>query len=411
MGGKTDEKSCQNRRVTIIFFSSRMDPNMNNYLVRLSILLACTLMTCGSDEDSGGNDYLEEADTQEDAADSETDRDAAEGDAGFVDADDAYSDAPDVHDPTNDADATSDTGDEEDATPQMPLFECPAGSTVVDGWNTLMVDGVERAYHVDLPSNTSTQPGMIFAFHGFSGTTSPEADTQRFRGIVKDDLGVAPDARADLPFILVLFEDTNLQPLNGLDWDIRTDSPNVDLPVFEATVGCLQEHQNADPDKIFAFGFSAGAVFANLIHTLYPEFVRAIVSESGLWLNEAGNLGVALDATLGLDIVDWDWPELGPIGSGDAAVLITRGGPGDSVPGTPGEASLDDAGVFARDWLQANGRVVIDCPHNGGHTLHPQVRGEVILDFFAAHATPGPSPLLTGDLAGLPASCSVLLPE
>src|SRR5690606_13275470 len=167
-------------------------------------------------------------------------------------------------------------------------------------------------------------------------------------------LGVDPDARADLPFILVLIEDTNLQPLSGLDWDIRTDSPNVDLPVFATVVGCLQEHQNTDPDKVFAFGFSAGAVFANLIHTLYPDIVRAVVSESGLWLNEEGNLAVALDATRGVDIVDWDWPEMAPVPAGEAAVLITRGGPGDNVPGTPGEASLDDAGVFARDWLQAN---------------------------------------------------------
>lgn len=301
-------------------------------------------------------------------------------------------------------------GDSDAASPPAQVFTCPDGSQVNNGWNTVKLNGVERRYHIDVPAASNTPPAMIFAFHGYSGLNPPTADADQFRGILKDQMGLAPDARPDFPFILVLMEDTNLQPLAGLDWDIRTDSPNVDIPYFEAIVGCLVEHQQADPHQVFAVGFSAGATIANLLHSTFPEVVRAVVSESGLWANEAQNLRIAHQVTFGVELVAWDWPELHPIEPGTAAILLTRGGPSDLVPGSPAPASLDEAGKFARDWLQANGRLVIECPHGGGHILHPQVSGNTMLDFFSAHATPGRSVLMDSDLVGLPASCSLLRP-
>lgn len=289
-------------------------------------------------------------------------------------------------------------------------FECPEGMEVNDGWNTVTLDGEERRYHVDLPADPAERPSMIFAFHGFSGPVPPTEDTEQFRDLLKDQVGLLPDARADFPFILVLMEDTNLQPFEGLDWDIRTDSPNVDIPYFEAIVACLAEHQDADTAKVFGFGFSAGATILNLIHSKHPELLRAIISESGLWANEEENLKIALEVTLGLPLIDWDWPELEVIAPGEAAILLTRGGPDDLVPGSPAPASLDSAGEFARDWLKEHGRLVIDCPHQGGHTLHSEILSETILDFFSAHQAPGESPLMSEPLDSLPAGCEVSRP-
>lgn len=320
--------------------------------------------------------------------------------------------APDASgDPNTDPDAAldPDSNSEDPSTPSAPLFDCPAGTAVADGWNTVEVGGAERSYHIDLPADASTPPAMLFGFHGFSGPVPPREDAEGFRQYMLD-IGLQPDARADLPFILVLIEDTNLQPIAGLDWDIRTDAPNVDIPFFETVVGCLAEHQGADDEQVFAFGFSAGATIANLIHSKYPDVLRAFVSESGLWANEENNVRIAHQATLGLPLVNWQWPALEPVTAGSSAILLTRGGPGDLVPGAPGQASLDEAGEFARDALVANGRVVIDCWHDGGHVPHPEVNGALMLDFFAAHTTAGPSPLLNDTLPSLPGSCEIVRP-
>ncbi|AWV88557.1 esterase/PHB depolymerase [Bradymonas sediminis] len=373
-----------------------------------------------------------------DAAVSDTDADAFGSDAGdFLDAenardaefgeDDVY--VPDDGHDDGDAFAADDAGagdapdaakwpdvtDEPDSSPDVGLpppptrFDCPDGSTVTPGWNTVQVGVDQRRYHIDMPADTSRPPAIVFGFHGFTAVIPPVIDLLSFRAEMLG-LGLHPNARAGFPFILVLMQDVNRLPPGGLDWDLRTDNPNVDLPFFEAVVGCLTQHAKADEDRVFAFGFSAGATIANLIHSKYPDVLRAFVTGSGLWANEANNLRIAHQVTLGIPIVNWQWPALEPIHAGTAAVMLTRGGPHDLIPGSPVPASLDEAGGFARDALLANGRVVVDCWHNGGHTLHPEVRGSLMLNFFAAHAHIGLSPLLYEGLPGLPGSCAILRP-
>lgn len=306
------------------------------------------------------------------------------------------------------ADALSPDADE--APQRVSYFDCPDDTPIAAGWNTVTLDGVARRYHIDLPGAGADNAAMLFGFHGFSGSISPTSDAEHFRNELWNGMGLNPDRRADFPFILVLMEDTNLQPLDGLDWDLRTDDPNVDLPYFEAIVGCLSAHLGADQQKVFALGFSAGATFANLIHSKYPHILRAFISESGLWANQEDNLRIAHEVTAGVALIDWDWPALQVVEPGAAAVLLTRGGPRDTIQGVGAPADLDEAGMYARDWLHAMGRVVIDCPHRGGHILHPGVGREAILAFFAAHQHPGVSPLLDNDLAELPNGCEILRP-
>ena len=92
-------------------------------------------------------------------------------------------------------------------------------------------------------------------------------------------------------------------------------------------------------------------------------------------------------------------------------MLLTHGGPNDNVPGSPNPtpSNLTEAGRAAVDMLLDRGRLVVECEHQSGHTLHPGVTGKQVLDFFAAHTGTGPSPWLTAAPA-LPASCTVRTP-
>src|SRR5690554_20454 len=114
-----------------------MDLKMNKYLMRLCILLTCTLMACGSDASSVEDDYLDDTDT---ISDSDTVESQADADVGFMDVDDPDPDTVNPGDPDDVANPDAGDEDTEDPLPTTPLFECPAGSTVADGWNTVMVD-------------------------------------------------------------------------------------------------------------------------------------------------------------------------------------------------------------------------------------------------------------------------------
>lgn len=283
---------------------------------------------------------------------------------------------------------------------------CPE---VVEGLNVIHLGETERRFWVSSPGSSTTPRAAVFWFHGYSGPRDPHTDALEDSARL-DELGIRPDADPSFPFVRVLLEDTNLQPLSGLDWDIRTDTPNRDLDLFDTVVACVIAHRGVAPDRVFAAGFSAGATFANLLHSARGDMVRAIYTASGLWVNEPLNLELANRVTI-LPLVRWDWPEIAPVEPGSAAVLLTHGGPSDNVPGSPNPvpSNLTEAGRAAAAALVASGRVVIECEHDGGHVLHPEVTGQMVLDFFAAHVGGGPSPWLTA-APPLPASCTLRLP-
>lgn len=285
--------------------------------------------------------------------------------------------------------------------------ECPE---VTEGLNVIQLGNTERRFWVNSPAADVASPAAVFWFHGFSGPRSPHEDALS-DSLMLDGLGLHPDADPTFPFVRVLLEDTNLQPLSGLDWDIRTDDPNRDLALFDVVVQCIRAHRGVPEDRIFAAGFSAGATFANLLHTARPGVVRAVYTASGLWVNEPLNLQLAHRVTFGIPLVNWSWPELSPVEPAAAAVLVTHGGPADNVPGNPNPlpSNLTEAGRAAVGMLLDRGRLVIECEHTTGHRLHPEVSGQFILDFFAAHVGTGPSPWLTAE-PPLPPSCVLRRP-
>lgn len=292
-----------------------------------------------------------------------------------------------------------------DSGPPSPREACPE---VTEGLNVIQLDGGERRFWVSSPTSTGTPRAAVFWFHGFSGPRSPHDDAVADSAAL-DSLGIRPDADPSFPFVRVLLEDTNLQPFAGLDWDIRTDEPNVDLALFDVVVECVIAHRAVARDRIFAAGFSAGATIVNLLHTARGDVVRAVYTASGLWVNEPANLSAARRVTVIPSLVAWDWPELDAIEPGTGAVLLSYGGNDDNVPGTPVRVNLSDPGRAAADWLVERGRVVVECEHGGGHTLHSALTGEVVLRFFAAHVGEGPSPWLTS-APPLPASCTLRRP-
>jgi predicted esterase len=285
--------------------------------------------------------------------------------------------------PTHDA-GPGDAG----SAPAPSSFTCPKGGTITAGLDTLIVGTQTRQFYVDLPSDNSHSMAVVFSWHGFGQLTSD------FRNQVALD----PNAIAGTPAVIVTPVDTGLLPPAGLDWDILSNDPNVDLPFFEAMVGCLEAQLHVDPARIYSFGFSAGAVFTNLLASQYPKLFAAIVTESGAWFNDKAEVALV---TVPLP---WSWPPLDAADHGN--VLMTHGGANDVT--VANIVSLENAAQAALPFLLANERTVVDCAHDQGHAIDPDVPNPLLMKYLFAHRLGEPPPYQAGTLSpDFPPSCSL----
>jgi predicted esterase len=292
------------------------------------------------------------------------------------------------------ADGATAVGSGVDAGGAPAPFACPGG-TISAGLNTLTVGGTSRQFYVDLPASGAPK-AVVFSWHGF-GDTAPN-----FRSVLAFD----PDAVPAVPAVIVTPVDTGILPPFGLDWDIIKGKPgdsNVDLPFFEAMLGCIEAQESIDPTRVYSFGFSAGAVMSNLIASRYSGVLAASIAESGAWMNDSAETAlVALP-------LPWDWPALDAADRGN--VLLTHGGPNDVTPVVSFLLSLENAAKAAVPFLLSAERTVVDCAHTQGHALDPDVTSTIMMQYLLAHQLGQPSPFAGGALpAGFPAPCTLHLP-
>jgi predicted esterase len=266
-------------------------------------------------------------------------------------------------------------------------FTC---GTIAPGLSTLVVGGVTRQFYVDLPTDELQPTALIFSWHGFAQLPTD----------FRNQMGFDPNG-GSIPVVIVTPVDTGLLPPEGLDWDILKASGNVDLPFFEAMLSCLETHLNIDKTRVYSFGFSAGAVFTNLLASQFPGLFAAIVTESGAWFNDPAEVKLCNVP------LPWSWPPLDPADRGN--VLMTHGGVNDVT--VANIISLEAASQAALPFLIDNRRTVVDCAHNLGHAIDPDVPNPLVYEYLFAHRLGQPSPLQNGLMfPNFPPSCALDLP-
>ena len=277
-------------------------------------------------------------------------------------------------------------------------FTCPGGAAIAEGMNTIEVGDRTRSFYLQFPADMSGPIGVVYSWHGYNDPGS-DGDSAGWRNAAEVDANADPS----FPVVVVTPIDVDFDPPFGLDWqlDAGTAEQNVDLALFEASLGCLNEQYELDPTQIYSYGFSAGSVMTSLLHSAYPDIVTAVACVSGMWFNDPVQVEM-----INLIPINPSWPALDPDDGG--TVLLTHGGPGDVT--VLDIANLEDMAQAAFPFLAAGERVVVDCGHDNGHTLHPELTTENVMQFFADHRTGEPSPYLDGMLSGYPASCTLRLP-
>lgn len=222
----------------------------------------------------------------------------------------------------------------------------------------------ERKFRVILPPEPEGA-GVIFAWHWLGGSSRQIVEYMGL-DVWAQDLGfivIAPDASGD--------EDYEWAFLDGPE-------DNPDALFFDDMRACAAATWGVDLDRIHAMGMSAGGVW-----TTWLTFYRSDV--------------LATTAPLSGGTSVYTSPER-PI-----PVLLTWGGPTDIYEGY----SFDEASRTMSEGLQGDGHFVVECVHDGGHSIPPEAT-DYLGRFFVDHpAGVAPEPYTDGLPAAFPDWCSV----
>jgi poly(3-hydroxybutyrate) depolymerase len=156
----------------------------------------------------------------------------------------------------------------------MPSPGC--GSTAMPATGALQIDvsGTTRDYILRLPDgyDASTPHRIIFAFHGMQGSAE------------QVDTGGPPNAGlpSSTPYYDIMQASTDTifvagQALSG-GW---TNTNNRDLDYVQALVTDLESKLCIDESRVFATGFSFGAIMTITIACNMPDVFRAVAAMSG----------------------------------------------------------------------------------------------------------------------------------
>lgn len=257
------------------------------------------------------------------------------------------------------------------APPPPPVVCTP----IIEGLSTVFVDGVPRLFNVQFPADRSHM-ALLFLWHGFleipttfAGEVVYDPPAGRWRPF-------NPNA-FPMPLMIVTPFDLKILPPFGLDWDIVAGG--TDVRYFDAMMQCIHEQFSIEDTRIYSFGFSAGAVFSNLLAAIRPHFFAATISESGAWFNDPGQVREVL-----IQIIQWQWPAFNPADGGN--ILLTHGGPRDFAT----IISLEAATQSALPFLYNAGRTVTECQHDFGHTRAPDLTEAMYYEWMWSHWRGGP---------------------
>jgi len=131
----------------------------------------------------------------------------------------------------------------------------------------LVVGGVSRTYVLHVPPSPGRSMPLVLSFHGHGGTGDEQSHLTGF------------DALADRDGFIVAYPD-------GIDRGWNDGRPETakngdDLAFASALIDALQQRYNVDPKRIYATGFSNGAIFSNYLACNESERIAAIAPVSG----------------------------------------------------------------------------------------------------------------------------------
>ena len=139
---------------------------------------------------------------------------------------------------------------------------------------TIDVDGVSRAYILDVPDGVAgdTPVPLLFDFHGFGHSAAGVWRVSRFKELAARDgfITVYPDG---LP--------VKLLGRDGSGWEIFAVAGNRDLVFVTRLLDHLESAYCIDRARVFSTGFSNGAFLTNILGCAMADRFAAIAPVGG----------------------------------------------------------------------------------------------------------------------------------
>jgi polyhydroxybutyrate depolymerase len=135
------------------------------------------------------------------------------------------------------------------------------------------IDGMDREALVFAPETPAKAP-VVFAFHGHGGGIPGVARSMRFPEVWPEAIVVYPQG---LPTA------TKVDPRGRFPgWQHeRGEDSDRDLKLFDAILATLHDKYRVDDDRVYATGFSNGAIFTYLLWAERGKTLAAIASCAG----------------------------------------------------------------------------------------------------------------------------------
>jgi len=239
--------------------------------------------------------------------------------------------------------------------------ECPdlSGS----GTSTFSSFGIDRTVTVLMPDDAPAGLPVMFFWHALGTPPSYWIDAFSLDDFAEDNniIVVVPESRPG-----ELFEWDWVNPLEG------------DAQLYDDLRTCVVEELDADTTRVYAAGFSAGAVWTTWLAMHRADTLATVFSMSG---GTVVNLPYAEPAR-------------------KLPVFLMSGGPTDVWPDQ--QLPLADFETATQDFsasLREDGHFVVQCLHNYGHTPGPGSEG-MMEDWLLVHTFDVASPWNGGDRSG-----------
>ena len=141
---------------------------------------------------------------------------------------------------------------------------------------TIFFDGQEREYILYIPSSydaTSEFP-LLFSFHGGSGYADGFIQTNDMRPI------------ADTANFIAVYPQGSIDPEGGTtSWIHKAPTDHDDIFFIEAIIDELTQNYLIDPNRVYACGYSEGAIFSYELGCRLNNKIAAFAAVSGSMLD------------------------------------------------------------------------------------------------------------------------------
>lgn len=135
--------------------------------------------------------------------------------------------------------------------------------------HTIVVDDVERLYHIALPQELPEIAPVVFAFHGMGDSPNSMATYSQLDRLASDH-----------GFLLVY--PTGLNAMwAAMDVDPETIDSNPDVRFFDALLEQIAAKYAIDDNRIYLTGMSNGASFVQILANARSAKISAVVACSG----------------------------------------------------------------------------------------------------------------------------------